>query len=254
MNKELYLEFIKRVLTDTVNDDKVRDEFLINKKNPSELEINKIISSPISPTRLGGLDWPERAHTMIGMQRLNNLHDCLNLVREKNIEGDIMETGVWRGGASIFAKIYCDLYNLDKKVFVADSFDGLPKPEHPEDYGDKHYTIDFLRVSLDEVKNNFKLYNCFDDNVVFIKGWFSETLPNNSDIEKLSILRMDGDMYKSTMDVFDSCYHKVSHSGVIIVDDFCLPTCKKAVGDFRKSNNIINPFTVIDSCGIFWQK
>jgi len=254
MDKKIYLEFIKRVLTDTLNDDKIRNDFFESKKIPSEDVITNILGTPINPKRLGGLDWPERAHTMIGMQRLDNLHNCLDKIRETNIDGDIVETGVWRGGASIFAKVYCDLYEIDKKIFVVDSFEGLPVPEHPEDYGDKHHTIDFLKVSLDEVMNNFKLYGCLDENVIFLKGWFSDTLPGNTEIKNISILRMDGDMYKSTMDVFDSCYYKVTNSGIIIIDDYCLPKCKKAVEDFRIKNKITSQFTVIDSCGIFWEK
>lgn len=254
MNKELYLEFIKRVLTDTLNDEKIRNDFFSFKKLPSDDEINNILKISINPKRLDGLDWPERAHTMIGIKRLNNLHNCLDIIRKNKIIGDIVETGVWRGGASIFAKIYCDLYEINKKVFVVDSFEGLPPPEHPEDNNDKHYTIDFLKVSLNEVKNNFSLYNCLDNNVKFLKGWFADTLPNNPEIEKIAILRMDGDMYKSTMDVFDSCYDKVVSGGQIIVDDYCLPTCKKAVEEFRQQNKLTNPFTIIDSCGIFWEK
>lgn len=254
MNKELYLEFIKRVLTDTLNDEEIKNNFFKNKEIPSDLTIQKILSTPISNERLNGLDWPENAHTMIGIKRLNNLHFCLDKIRLNNIGGDIVETGVWRGGASIFSKIYCNLYKLDKKVFVVDSFEGLPFPEHHEDFGDKHYEIDYLKVSLDEVKNNFLLYNCLDEKVVFLKGWFSNTLPNNKEIKNIALLRMDGDMYKSTMDVFNSCYHKVTDFGQIIIDDYCLPTCKRAVEFFRTENNITNPFTIIDNCGIFWEK
>lgn len=253
MNKEIYLEFIKRVLTDTLNDE-VRNNFLFSKQVPNDETIIELLKNPINPKRLDGLDWPERAHTMIGLKRLNNLHECLDKIRTNNIDGDIVETGVWRGGASIFSKIYCNLYDLNKKIFVVDSFEGLPPPEHPEDIGDKHYTIDFLKVSLDQVKNNFSLYDCLDENVCFLKGWFADTLPNNLDIKKISLLRMDGDMYKSTMDVFDSCYDKVVFGGQIIIDDYCLPTCKKAVNEFREKNKLTNPFTVIDSCGIFWEK
>jgi len=252
MENKIKLDFLKRILTDTT-DEKIKHNFYT--EGFPNLEImNNVIQSNIDSKRYEGLDWPINAHTMIGIKRLNNLHNCLNTIRENKIDGDIVETGVWRGGASIFAKIYCDLYDLNKKVFVVDSFEGLPPPEHPEDNGDIHYTIDFLKVSLNEVKNNFSLYNCLDNNVVFLKGWFADTLPNNSEIKQISILRMDGDMYKSTMDVFDSCYEKVTLGGQIIVDDYCLPTCKKAVEFFRTQHKIINPFTIIDGCGIFWEK
>jgi hypothetical protein len=191
---------------------------------------------------------------MIGLKRLDNLHKSLDYIRENKISGDIIETGVWRGGACIFMKFYCDLYNLNKKIFLADSFEGLPKPEIIQDKNDTHYTIDFLKVSKEEVMNNFELYKVLDENVIFIKGWFSDTLFNNEKITQLCLLRMDGDMYKSTMDVFMSCYNKVVENGIIIVDDYCLPSCSNAVGDFRKENNIENPITIIDKCGIFWKK
>jgi hypothetical protein len=183
--------------------------------------------------------------------------ECLDYVRENKIPGDFIETGVWKGGASIFMKLYSDIYKLNKKVFVADSFKGLPHPDiekYPQDAGDTHHTIDFLKVSLDDVTNNFRAYNCLDENVTFLEGWFSDTLPNNKSIEKISILRFDGDMYGSTMDVMNSLYDKVVPGGIVIIDDYCLQNCVKAVTDFRNSRGIESEIHVIDKCGIFWKK
>ena len=216
--------------------------------------MEEIVSRQVSDDRLYGRDWPHSAHTMIGLKRMNNLHESLDYVRENNIQGDFIETGVWRGGASIFAKKYFDLYGMNRKVFVADSFKGLPPPQVQEDAGDPHHTIDFLRVSLADVQNNFKLYGALDENVIFLEGWFEDTLPNNTSIGELSVLRMDGDMYKSTMDVFDSCYHKVVKGGRVIIDDYCIPNCKNAVHKFREVNSFTEEITVIDQCGIFWTK
>ena len=253
-NKKLKLDLIKRVLTDTVYNDEITENYFINNIFPSDQIMQEIIAQSIDSKRNFGTDWPERAHTMVGLARLNNLHDCLDYVRENNIEGDFIETGVWRGGASIFAKVYCNMYGLDKKIFVADSFIGLPPPEHPEDAGDNHHTIDFLRVSLEDVQSNFELYRALDEKVIFLKGWFSDTLPNNPQINKLSILRMDGDMYKSTMDVFDACYNKVSTGGQVIIDDWCLPMCRKAVNDFRRTNNYNEELITIDNSSVYWVK
>jgi hypothetical protein len=256
MDNKIKLEFIKRVLTDTVDDTQICENFFTKNEYPSEEEINNILLKPIDPIRLVGGDWPPpaMAHTMIGIKRLDNLQECLDNVRINNLSGDIIETGVWRGGASIFAKLYCDFYGLNKKIFVADSFIGLPPPEHEEDAGDNHHTIDSLRISLSQVQDNFKLYNALDTNVIFLEGWFSDTLPNNNQIQELCLLRMDGDMYKSTMDVFDSCYDKVVSGGQIIIDDFCIVNCQKAVNKFREENNIIESITRIDQCGIWWVK
>jgi O-methyltransferase len=254
---ELKLNFLKRILTDTVGDELILSNFFNKHEFPSEDKMLEILNTNINEKRLEGLDWPEKAHTMIGIKRLNNLHDSLDYVRKNNIKGDFIETGVWRGGASIFMKYYNNLYGMNRKVFVADSFEGLPTPDierYPHDKGDTHYTIDYLKVSLDEVKHNFKLYNMLDENVIFLKGWFSETLKNNEEINDLSILRFDGDMYGSTIDVLSNLYHKLTKNGVIIIDDYCLQNCVKAVADFRVNNNINDEITVIDKCGVFWYK
>lgn len=253
-NIKLKLLFIQRVLTDTVGDKQITDEFFANGIYPTDSKMEEVVSRQVSDDRLYGRDWPHSAHTMIGLKRMNNLHESLDYVRENNIQGDFIETGVWRGGASIFAKKYFDLYGMNRKVFVADSFKGLPPPQVQEDAGDPHHTIDFLRVSLADVQNNFKLYGALDENVIFLEGWFEDTLPNNTSIGELSVLRMDGDMYKSTMDVFDSCYHKVVKGGRVIIDDYCIPNCKNAVHKFREVNSFTEEITVIDQCGIFWTK
>ena len=121
-NIKLKLLFIERVLTDTVADSTTVNNFFMNGVFPTDEVMEKIIQQTVSEDRLHGRDWPQFAHTMIGLKRLNNLHESLDYVRTNNIEGDFIETGVWRGGASIFAKKYFDLYGMNRKVFVADSF------------------------------------------------------------------------------------------------------------------------------------
>ena len=105
-NIKLKLLFIQRVLTDTVGDKQITDEFFANGIYPTDTKMEEIISRQVSDDRLYGRDWPHSAHTMIGLKRMNNLHESLDYVRENNIQGDFIETGVWRGGASIFAKKY----------------------------------------------------------------------------------------------------------------------------------------------------
>lgn len=256
LSNELKIEFLKYLLIGRIGDLNVEDNWFKNGIFPDEEFIINVINTPIDDIRLEGLDWPKDAITMIGLKRINNLHKMLDYVRENNIEGDLIETGVWRGGSVIFMKLYCQIYNIDKKVFVCDSFEGLPKPSgrFDQDDGDTHYQHNELAISLEEVKNNFRKYKCLDDKVLFIKGFFSETLPNNGLIEKLCILRMDGDMYESTYDVFYSCYDKLVKNGVCIIDDYCLSGARLCTEDFRKSKGINDPINVIDKCGIFWIK
>ena len=118
---KLKLLFLERVLTDTVKNKDYVTNFFQNKIYPDDQTIQSICNEPVDELRLYGRDWPQHAHTMIGLKRLHSLHETLDYVRENNVEGDFIETGVWKGGACIFAKIYFDLHGMDKKVFVADS-------------------------------------------------------------------------------------------------------------------------------------
>lgn len=255
--KKLKLDFLKRVITDSVNDETIYQEFFNKKMYPSEDVMRGVVESPISELRLEGLDWPSRGHTMVGIKRLNNIENCLDYIRTNNISGDLIETGVWRGGCCIFMQLYLEMYEMSKKVFVVDSFEGLPRPDivkYPQDTGDMHYTLENLKVSLEEVQNNFKLYGALKENIVFLKGWFKDTLINNEQIKDLALLRFDGDMYGSTMDVLNSLYTKVLDKGVIIVDDYCLGSCRLAIHDFKAANNIVDEHTPVDKCGIWWVK
>jgi O-methyltransferase len=207
--------------------------------------------------RRNGKDWPQLAHTMTGLKRLDCLQKCVEDVLENKVLGDFIETGAWRGGSSIFMRAVLKAYgDTTRKVWVADSFEGLPKPDadkYPEDAGDILYTHDFLRVSLEQVKENFRSYDLLDEQVQFLKGWFKDTLPT-APIKQLAVIRLDGDLYESTMDGLTNLYPKLSKGGYVIVDDFNLDMCVKAVKDFRRDNNITDEIIDIDGTGVYWQR
>lgn len=217
--------------------------------------VREISSNP--ELRVLGEDWPEYAHTMIGIKRLDNIQYCIKEVVSNNIPGDLIETGVWRGGATIFMRAVLKVYgSIDRIVWVADSFCGLPEPDpkkYPDDKNDICYQREFTAVSLEEVKRNFELYDMLDDNVRFLPGWFEDTLPN-APIDRLALLRLDGDMYQSTMEALSSLYPKLSSGGFVIVDDYAAGPCQKAVNEFRKKEKITDPVIPIDNWSIFWRR
>ena len=204
-----------------------------------------------------GHDWPAEAETMIGLRRLRNLRDCVTDVLRRGVPGDLIETGVWRGGATIFMRAVLKAYgDRSRIVWAADSFEGLPKADparYPVDTGDRHWRYRQLGVSLDEVKANFSKYGLLDDQVRFLVGWFRDTLPN-APIERLAVMRLDGDMYESTMDALTNLYPKLSVGGYVIIDDYALASCQSAVEDFRKKHGISEPIRPIDWIGAFWQR
>ena len=238
------IEFAKRMIVDSKNLSTYRKKFF-NGYSFNNHEIKKV--NNISP-KSKKYDWEKDTLSLLPWNGLENLHKCIVNTIEKNIEGDFIETGVWRGGAVILAKVIYQEYRQNKKVFVADSFEGLPKPDpirYPADKGDTHYLDDMLKVNLEEVKKNFELFNCLDDQVVFLKGWFKDTLPD-APIDKLSILRLDGDMYESTMDGLTYLYPKLSKGGYCIIDDFFHKGCQKAVLDYRNEHNIMERIYKVD--------
>jgi hypothetical protein len=248
--RALYLELLEQTLTGAI----LKDVALVADPDTFELSLARAYDPQ---TRLIGWDWPSHAHTMIGLMRLRNLRQLVTQVLNEQIPGDFIETGVWRGGACIYMRALLAVYGItDRRVWLADSFDGLPPPNptsYPADAGSKLHNIRLIAVPLDEVKNNFLKYNMLDEQIVFLKGWFKDTLPT-APIDKLAILRLDGDMYESTIQALNSLYHKLSVGGFIIIDDYILPACRKAVDDFRERNRITDVVENIDGIGSFWRK
>jgi O-methyltransferase len=205
-----------------------------------------------------GADLPPAAETMVGLKRLENLRYCVETVLQDGVPGDLVETGVWRGGASIFLRGVLAAHGVtDRTVFVADSFAGLPKPDpdrYPADAGDDHWTRPELAVSLEEVKANFARYGLLDDQVQFLVGWFKDTLPT-APFETVAVARLDGDLYESTMDALTALYDKVPPGGFVIIDDYgAIDACRAATDEFRATNAITEPLQPIDWTGHFWRR
>ena len=205
-----------------------------------------------------GRNFTSEGETMIGVRRLDSLQQCVVDVLCQGVPGDLIETGVWRGGASILMRAVLHAYGItDRTVWVADSFQGLPKPDpvrYPADAGDALWKASALAVPLDEVKANFEAYGLLDEQVRFLVGWFSDTLPT-APIDRLAVLRLDGDLYQSTMDALTALYPRLSVGGYVIVDDYgAMESCRSAVDDFRAERAITDDIERIDWTGAFWRR
>jgi O-methyltransferase/8-demethyl-8-(2,3-dimethoxy-alpha-L-rhamnosyl)tetracenomycin-C 4'-O-methyltransferase len=248
--RSLYLDLLEQTLTGAILEDVA---FIPGPDAP----VPDLASAYDARARLVGSDWPSHAHTMVGLKRLRNLRHLITQVLDEDIPGDFIETGVWRGGASIYMRALLAAYAIkNRRVWVADSFAGLPAPnpkEFPADAGSQLHKIPVLAVSLEDVKKNFAKYDMLDNQVVFLKGWFKDTLPT-APIDELAILRLDGDLYESTIQVLDALYNKVSIGGFVIIDDYTLPGCRKAVEDFRTRHGIVDAVRDIDGFSMFWRK
>jgi O-methyltransferase len=266
---ELYLDLVKRSLTGLVSGEEYqplapaagwrRRTAEVASRLLARRGIELLRSVPVDlQKREVGLDWPAHALSMIGMRRLDNLDHCIRDVLRRGVPGDLIETGVWRGGATILMRAVLKAYgDTERSVWVADSFQGLPPPDaesYPADSGDQHHTFDALAVSIEQVRRNFERYGLLDEQVRFLPGWFRDTLPG-APISQLAVLRLDGDMYESTMVALTALYPRVSPGGYVIVDDYgAIASCRAAVHDFLDRHGVSADLQAIDWTGVYWQR
>lgn len=207
--------------------------------------------------RIRGADHTSIAHTMVSMKRLDNLQACVESVLTDQVPGDFIETGVLRGGSSILMRGILKAYGVtDRRVWLGDSFAGLPPPDpekYPADAGATWHLFLGGDVGVEEVRRNFDRYGLLDDQVRFLKGWFKDTLPT-APLNQLALIRLDGDLYESTMDALVPLYPKLSVGGYLIIDDYSLPMCKQAVHDYRAQHGIEEPILDIDGDGAYWRR
>lgn len=239
-----YLDLLKRALTGWLQYD-------------SEVRLRKG-EAPDLRKRGEGRDWPLLAHSMIGVRRLDNVQYCVETVLQDRVPGDLMEAGVWRGGASILMRAVLLAHGVrDRSVWLADSFAGLPPPnvaDYPQDAGLDYYKFPKLAVSLEQVQENFARYGLLDEQVKFLRGWFRDTLPA-APVEHLAVLRLDGDLYESTIDSLVHLYPRLASGGFLIVDDYgSIPACRQAVHDYRDAHGVRDAILEIDWAGSYWRK
>ncbi|MFV9632049.1 TylF/MycF family methyltransferase [Mycobacterium neumannii] len=261
----LYLDLLRRNLT----------RFGMHERMPADWSLRrraylKVINT-LQPMLLGasplgqrkrelGLDWPASAETMIGMQRLTSLQECVETVLAEEVPGDLIECGVWRGGACILMRAVLAAHgDTSRCVWLADSFAGVPRPDPATYSADKGLMMRFdlsapiLAVSEAQVRENFERYGLLDDQVRFLPGWFKDTL-HDAPIDQIAVLRIDGDLYESTIQALEALYPRLAPGGFCIIDDYLIKACRQAVTDYRDAHGISAEIVDIDGSGVFWRK
>lgn len=248
--RNLYLDLLKKILTNTLFGEE---------PNPDQEEQHRFVDGFIRHYIQGP------AISMLPSARMDNLRFCVEDALARGVPGDLIETGVWRGGATIFMKALLRVHGAENRaVWVADSFEGLPEPD-PDKYPveAKAHRGPVMRkayrhfaAGLEEVRANFRAFGLLDENVRFLKGWFKDTLPT-APIGALAVLRLDGDYYESTRDALTHLYDKLSVGGYAIIDDYgedSFTYCRKAVDEFRAGRGISEPLIRVDSKCFFWRR
>ena len=221
-----------------------------------------------------------RPITMAGLARMESLVGMIEHVSKHGPAGSYLEAGVWRGGMSIAATAALHVYGqAQRPVYICDSFDGLPRPREnsarPNEifYHDKGSFKKVLSVGEQDVLNNFDIHGVPRTSVSSHKGYFVDSLPPLREQllkrgERLAILRADGDMYDSTVDIFYNLYDLVEVGGFVVIDDYgwgsgaehenthseAMFGAKDAILDFRLVHGIEDPMHDIDGGGAWFRK
>jgi O-methyltransferase len=171
-------------------------------------------------------------------------------ILEKDIKGDFIECGV-AAGSQIGAMQQAMLdKQISRTIWGFDSFEGIPFAgiNDTEQPGIGEIDINKIGVlettsiasySQEDVLKNFQLWNLPTNNLKLIKGWFENTIePTSKEIKEIAMLRLDGDLYSSTYVCLEHLFEKVVIGGIIIIDDWNLTGCQKAVKKFIDGRKI----------------
>ena len=185
--------------------------------------------------------------TLASELNLWSIYQSLKYIRNENIEGDIVECGVYNGNTLAFIGEIVDELELKKRIWGYDTFDGFIKSSFTD------YDIDFktgkkvnyvpsnIYYSLDEVKKNIIKNNKTNfEKYALIKGDILETLNIKDNLpNKISFLRLDTDIYKTTLKQLEILYEKLTPGGILHIDDYGIcPGVKTAVDNFFSNKNI----------------
>ncbi|MGV3524366.1 MAG: TylF/MycF/NovP-related O-methyltransferase [Candidatus Sericytochromatia bacterium] len=258
--RQLYLEMVKRSVGDFLYDfDGKYTRDRQTSVSYTDLRTGrKHLISDYEELKENGLIGSNFAHTLIGRKRLDQLQEAVETVIREGIPGDLIETGVLRGGACIFMRAILEAYQeRARRVWVADSFVGFP--EDTFDELKAHGMVDPAALNrwaapLEEVQATFQRYGLLDEQVQFLKGWFADTLPQ-APIQQLAILRLDADLYSATRESLELLYPKLSPGGYLIVDDYyAFDDCRKAVREYRAKHGIEDTLVRVDPACVYWRK
>ena len=166
---------------------------------------------------------------------------------ESCIPGDIVETGTYTGGTSaMIMRTLMDLDDCGRKFWAFDSFQGFPDISTKDGAGAdvppnmKVGALGEFPVSQEVFEQNLKALNAWDLRIHVVKGFFNESIPRvSSQIPSIAFLRLDGDLYESTIQPLNLLYDKVNVGGLIYVDDYgSFYGCRRAIDEFRASHGI----------------
>ena len=195
-------------------------------------------------------------YTMTSHERIFALMKSINFVKHNNVDGDFVECGVWRGGNLILFQKFIEKYNLSKKIYAYDTFEGMSEPDKIDETFKGESSIDLLNklykkkvdrkkniliadCSIEQVQENFKKFSN-KNNLICVKGPVEKTLDIKENLpNKISILRLDTDWYSSTKKELEVLFPLLEKNGILIIDDYGFwKGARKAVDEYFENKNV----------------
>ena len=175
-----------------------------------------------------------------------------------DVPGDLIEAGCWRGGVAILMRGILAAHGVERPTGLGGGLlrracRAPDEERYPADAGDQNHTADELAVSARGGPRQLPRFGLLDERTRFLEGWFKDTLPGVRD-RTWSVVRLDGDLYESTMDGLVNLYPGLSVGGYLIIDDFAFDNCRAAVEDYRREHGITEQIESIDWTGAFWRR
>lgn len=205
-----------------------------------------------------------RQYSMTSAERMYALYQAIHYIAKSDILGDIVECGVWRGGSMmVAAKTLMRLKQCDRKLYLYDTFEGLPKPQDEIDVDmwdqraidgwlpkrDSDTSSSWARADLEEVRVNLLATGYPPENIVFVKGMVEDTIPSQIP-ESIALLRLDTDWYQSTKHEMNHLFPLLEQNGIVIFDDYGhFKGARKAVDEYIAEHKLPILLNRIDYSG-----
>jgi O-methyltransferase len=193
-----------------------------------------------------------RVFTMASSERLYAVFQAARHVVKNGIEGDIVECGVWRGGASMVAAMsLLAAGESSRRIWLYDTFAGMTKPTDKDVHRwagknafgtwrrwQKSDHNDWCFAGLDDVRRNLYSTGYPRDHIEFVAGDVANTLLTGGP-QKISLLRLDTDWYDSTRKELEILYPRLSVGGVLLIDDYGVwDGARQAVDEYFEQHNV----------------
>lgn len=198
------------------------------------------------------VDQASRPMTVLTKGQLDLIENCILDLEARKIPGDIIEAGVWRGGAVILMLAVLKAHDIiERRIVAADSYEGIPR-----NHAFRHDPVDLWEdrwaASLEEVRSNIQRFGLLDGPVEFVPGYFRASLGALTD-RRFALIRLDSDAHDSVAASLEHLYPLLSPGGTLIIDDWHLIGCRIAVDSFRRRFGIQEP--IVEEAGNgYWTK